>query len=676
MSFVSLFCRVTEGGGDSSFAWLTPSRQELTRSNPRRLEGCRSLADLIPPGSAKDAARFRAEGVSWSLVIDKSVTPEIQDQSWESLRIGGVPLESNALVVRDACWRPSDSFEEHELPLGKSGFLNLFPAHEYDFAARLEAHVVNETMAHCYPRFVQEGLDRFNELIVVAHGDENGLLSADGNPFLLETHALPKRIWLLACNVDGAMYRLARALVNRGVRSVITSTGNVSAIQIADVVNKWFLTRGKQSPEDWIRTRRERDTTSGGLRALTIHGEVCMDRSAVCDWNVRTWGVAADVSTPKIGKSEEDFERAVLALERHERELWPLTREWMLIDALEQAENFDHHRMNILLPRVEACVQSASANFAVANAHYRRGEYLRSAKRIVMGLSQAGTDSESRLNLLALLANVLIDMNLPKSASAALVAEKQIELQDAALDRFYTFQCIDRVSRSAFRDGRLAEAREAMEAKRREAISGAVRGHGASESAAYDGCRELAWLLYFRAWEDKGEGCASAEGHMLARDVIAMTQSKRPESGLGGNDPVGYLLRSLACWLWCTQSHLSTDSRAGIVDALRPWFRQIVDRCGDLDPGPWGFARCYLALAGQLPDDDIVLGIRALERARYFSEAAAFARLASRDDLHDSMLQEFERIRGAVVLELRPLIGLLPGVVEGLSQVGSNPAPI
>ncbi len=676
--FLALFRRPADMRGGDSLACLAPSRQELTRVLPRLPAERRALADVLPPGAVQEAVRFRAEGRAWWLILDSSISQELQDAPWESLTLGGETLAANALVVRDAAWPELAPEEPIGLRRGGSGFLNLFPVQEHDFAARLEAHVASERLTHCYPRFAREGLDRFDELIVVAHGDARGLLSSGGEHFAIETNALPRRIWLLACNIDGAMYRLARTLLARGVRSVVTSTGELSATEMAGIVDEWLSAKCADAPEDWIRTRRAAESDSGGVRALTIHGEICVDRSAASRWNRRTWSGFADGRSPRIGRNLEELERAIGMLELPETDLWPVTRHWLLVDALRQAENLDHANMNRLLARVEACARDANAHYAIANAHYRRGEYARVARKIVEGLVCDTADAESRVNLISLLANVLIDMNLPKAAKAALAAEKEVALQDAALDRMYKFQWLDRLSRNAFRGGRIAEAREAMEAKRQEALAGAADLVAPASGAisVYDDSRELAWLLYFQSWEDRESGRVSTKGSKLAREVITLIGARGPADVAKGNDPIGYLLRSLACWVWATQRHPGLEDRDDALAALRPWFDVIIDRCSEPDPGPWAFARCFLALAGELPAEHVELAIRALERAHYLLEAAAFAGLAARDDIRRPLYEDFTRGRAAVVTALQGLRATLPAVVERLVEEGPDPVPM
>ena len=676
--FLALFRRPPDLRNGDSLACLLPSRQELTRALPRLPAEAKALADVLPPGAVKEVERFRADGRAWWLILDSTVSQELQDGSWESLTLGGETLAANALVVRDASWPDSDPIETSRRPQRSSGFLNLFPVQEHDFAARLETHVASERLIHCYPRFAREGLDRFDELIVVAHGNGRGLLSSGGEHFAIETNALPRRIWLLACNIDGAMHKLARTLLARGVRSVITSTGELSATQMAGIVDEWLSANDAYAPEEWIRTRRADDADSGGVRALTIHGEICVDGSPASGWNRRTWSGFADSRNPRIGRNLDELERAIGMLERSETDLWPVTRHWLLVDALRQAENLDHANMNRLLARVELCARDASAHCAIANAYYRRGENAHEARRLVESLALETVDAESRVNLFSLLTNVLIDMNLPQAANAALVAENDIELQDAALDRMYRFQRLDRLSRNAFRGNRIAEAREEMEAKRREALAGATDPAMTASGAisAYDDSRELAWLLYFRSWEDREAGRVSVGGSKLAREVITMIRARTPADLGKGNDPVGYLLRSLACWVWSTSHLPDFKDRDDAVEALRLWFEVIIARCSELDPGPWAFARCFLALAGELPAEDVELSIKALARAHYLLEAAAFARLASRDDIRRPVYEKFAKGRATVVAVLQGLRATLPSVVERLAEEGPDPVPM
>ena len=672
--FLALFGRAGHDRGGAAIACLAPSCAVAMWELGAPPAAGRALADVLPPGIVREASRYRSEGRPWWLILDSSVSEDCRDAPWESLTTGGETLAATALVIRDAI--RTEGSPEDRGGRRRSGLLNLFPIQEYDFAGRLEGHVADERLTHCYARFAREGLDRFDELIVVAHGDERGLLSSSGEHFEIETNALPPRVWLLACNVDGGMYKLARTLLARGVKSVVAATGDLSAPQMADIVDEWLSAESAHEPADWILTRRPGDTRSGGMRALTVFGEIRLEGADSSEWNRRTWSSFAQGNNPTIERNPAELERAIRVLESPGDALWPVTRHWLLAGALRQAENFDHTSMNRLLPRVEACARDANTHCAIAVAHYRRGEYHRAARHIVAGLADAEGESEIPLELLALLTNVLIDMNLPQAAEAALRAERELELRDAALDRMYRFQWLDRSSRNAFRAGRIAEAREAMEAKRREALARAADTATSGATPALDDSRELAWLLYYRSWEDLKTGRSSAAGNKLAREATSLIRAMNPAEPAKGNDPVGYLLRSLACRMWTAQKISVARDQDEVIEALRPWLEVIVDRCSEHDPGPWAFARCFLALAGELPPEDVELSIRALERSGYLLEAAGFAGLAGHEDVRRSLSDEFSKRRAIVIAELRGLRATLPAVVDRLSDAGPEPVPM
>jgi hypothetical protein len=81
-------------------------------------------------------------------------------------------------------------------------------------------------------------------------------------------------------------------------------------------------------------------------------------------------------------------------------------------------------------------------------------------------------------------------------------------------------------------------------------------------------------------------------------------------------------------------------------------------------------------LAGELPAEHVELAIRALERARYLLEAAAFAGLAARDDIRRPLYEDFTRGRAAVVTALQGLRTTLRAVVERLVEEGPDPVPM
>jgi hypothetical protein len=60
------------------------------------------------------------------------------------------------------------------------------------------------------------------------------------------------------------------------------------------------------------------------------------------------------------------------------------------------------------------------------------------------------------------------------------------------------------------------------------------------------------------------------------------------------------------------------------LNIVRSWLGHAEDRLSDDDPGPWAYTIVYLHLQCAAPPESLDRALSALERARYFLEAASF----------------------------------------------------
>lgn len=591
-------------------------------------------ADLVSYLPAAACDRFRSArrgGRAAALLLDPALPEGFQRAPWEGLLLDGAPLADAAVVVRRAAANFVDTSG-----WGRAACITLFPRAEFDFPRRLEPLVEDELLALKPPGNLS-GLDGFDDLFVLAHGGSSGLLGRDGLPFVIpDDCALPGRVWLLACDVGGALAKLAEDLLARGVREVVAATGELDAAQMVEIVEGW-LAKGRREPAlHWLAARRRAPARGdGGARSLTLWGGAELDTSEAGEWNAKTWRAERDCAPRQLmldDRNREDFDRARgLA---NAATLWPATRQWLVPQLLWLAERFGHVEMIWLLPQV-AGLDSPAAEHALADVAYRLGKYPEAARHLCTGLDHAHTRAEERTHLLGSLANLLIDQNLPGAARFVADLHEDNLLADPQQAAWVDLKRLDWTARLALRNGDFEAARQAMERKRMLAAL----------MPAGDEGRELAWLLYFAAWQGVAGAARVAAGDALADEALGRVASCGSAMAVHGNDDEPYLLRALTAWAWANPGWASAER---LVDCL-PMLREGL---AAVNPGPWAFSIAFLHLAGHAGVEDFTRAINALKDCRYFLEASGFAALADDRRGAKSALDRYRQRRQLTLAEL------------------------
>lgn len=601
-------------------------------ANPKAVE--EFLSDLVQAMPLPDP-RSR-----WLLLLEPSLPQSWQRLRWESLKLEGRPLSSQALVVRSATWR------HQKTGTGKPAwFLDLFPPVEFSFGDRLQPLIQSGDLRTCRPAFLKEQMANSGDLLIMAHGRALGLVDAAGNSFDLPiAHPMPERIWLLACNVDCAMDNLAQRLLDQGCRTVIAATADLSAQEMALLVEGLFANAHVHDEKMSLLARSEtRFNGDGDFRALTIWGNVDIDRSSCSKWNRLTWDDEHGASRrPPLDDetTRDEF------MEAHEHAMapqaWSLTRKWMLPPLLWLAEKHHHPAMQQLSVQIGDS-KSPEAIRSLAAAARRVGNYVQMAKYLSRGLNIPDLPVKERAEYLGALANLFIDLDLPDSAAAAIELHGDCNLDDP-IDRYEAeFRRLDWMARTEARRGRLHIALDLMTAKRKRAES--------------DTGRELAWQLYLSTW-----------GHLtgqISMDVAASWagEAKRTIANIApqqigyGNETISYLLRALSVYAWAAND-------MALLDIVSGWLQFSRDRLTEDDPGPWAYVIVFLYFRGRASRQDFDRAINALERTHYYLESAVFFDLANQDAHFKKSLAQFHRRRLNTIKHLIPSKYLAMETVE------------
>jgi hypothetical protein len=569
-------------------------------------------------------------------LLEPSLPQNWQTFPWEQLSLHGKPISGQALVVRQASW-DSQPILRPRVAL----FLDLFPQNEFSFLAEFQPLIHSGRLRTCRnDSKLCERLKTATDLFIMAHGNAQGLLDAKGEAFVLPaTHPMPDSIWLLACNTDGAAHNLSQQLLESGCKTVVTATGDISAPEMANLVQTCFTQElDEYDPGRLLAFANSQRLVQGNHTCLTISGAVELDRSACAPWNRITWEnergnrqfVPLDDETNK-----QEFTEAY----RHaiSPDAWKLTRTWMMPPLLWLAEKIDHSLMRAISLEVGALENTPEAIRGLAAAARRVGNYVQVAKSLSLGLALADLSEKERANHLGAVVNLLIDLNLPKSAEIIIAIHEDIDLDDINEHSRAEFKRLDWKARTQARQGRLHVALDLMTAKRKFATA--------------DDGRELAWQLYLASWGVVSDQVSLETASAFANEAQIILNSSSPDDLGFGNETIAYLLRALSAYSWVTKDLVARD-------ILIAWKSHALTRLSDDDPGPWAYLLAFLHLSHTCPEQHFERAVAALERTRYFLEASAFCAFASCSEKSQALLTRFQNRRNEIVSALK-----LPNII-------------
>jgi hypothetical protein len=622
-SFVALW--VDKQGDGSPRLNILTRRTAFAGTLPNIQPGISSLELLLPqlPELIGTATERQL------LLLEASLPPDWLALDWERLTFRGRPLRLSFLVVRRPIWGSKQQTTTH-----RTKFLNLFPRAEHDFPAALRDFVAQGDIRPCSPAFLAQELPQVSELVVFAHGDSRGLMDAEGTPLSLpDVRPMPERIWLLACNVTGAMSGLAEALLDQGVRTVIAADDYLSAPEMEALVRSWLSSGDKSAdPAAWLcKLEDSAKSPDGGVLSLRIYGEIDLDRSTSALWNRLAW----DLRHGKPGQpplhdltGEAEFLEAYMGVTA--TPAWPTTRQTLAAPLLWLAEKF-HHPSIPSLERLLGSIESPKAIHALAASARRVGNYRAMAKYLSRGLKFPALHAVQRADYLGALSNLLIDLDLPASSYEAIRLHEDCDIDDLVAKSSMDLKRLDFLGRTDARRGKFEVALMHLAAKQYRVVP--------------DEGRELAALLYVGTWAQIAQKVSASDIKKYANEAMAYLDPLSPASVGGGNDTSKYLLRAVAAFGWATRQN-------DALELTTRWRVAAIDRLVEHDPGPWAYLLAFLKLAGLATPADFDRAHAALERAGYLLEAAVFLGLDGRPDEGRRLLERFDSRRTHVLAAL------------------------
>ena len=610
---------------------------------PAQLAGCRQAEELLPREAVEVLRGAAPGGEGAMLLLEESLPDQLVRLEWESLTIAGRELEKSVLVVRRARPKFENSRPSSEHP---ARWLNLFPRVEFDFSKPLEELIAQGALRPTTRATFADDIARVCDLFVVAHANEYGLLDSSGMSYTIPQAAiLPARVWLLACNKSEAMNSLACALLDRGVGAVVSATGDLSAPEMLEAIRSWLMRPKGMELETWLLANRAAGRFYGGIGSLRLWGEILLDGSQSSTWNAATWAIDhGDAGTVPLGMDATADEYASAKTAYGAPETWPRTREWMAPCLLWLAESYDHPS----IPFFERAVgrpSTAHEYGALAIAARRLGHYPLALRNLVQGMrTHTATQIETAI-LFGHLANLLIDLDLPKGARAAVSRLEDCVIPDPGVREESEFRRLDFLARIAAREGKLQVALDRMQEKQ-----------AVAQRNGDDG-RELAGLLYLSAWSNQEGGSAVSTTRGMAQEVVRRLSDVSSEQVGSGNETTAYLIRALAAYYWAS-------SDENVLFELKRWEPICMEALRREDPGPWGYVIAFLFLAKQAKASAFERAMEALERARYLLEQAIFLLLSGRIDEAKRSLSRFQQRRQRTLTEWSVDVSNLPCDLE------------
>ena len=612
---------------------------------PRLAADARAVEEFLPElATALPSLDPNFRGL---LLLEPSLPASWLQLRWETLQLSGRPLSSQVLVVRNAVWGHTRS------RVGDATrFLALFPPTEFSFMDRLQPWLRSGQLRTCRAAFLKEQMSAASELLIIAHGRAHGLVDADGCVFDLPVaHPMPERIWLLACNVDGAMDKLAQRLLRHGCRSVIAATSDLSAPETASLLEDYLASRACDESISWLGRAERALGARPNSRTLTIWGECDIDSTPCAAWNRLSWDNAhGDRRRPPL--DDETTRDEFLAAHQHavSPHAWPLTRAWMWPPLLWLAEKHHHPAMRELAEAIGDS-RSPQAIRGLAAAARRVGNYVQMARYLALGLGIPELPVTERAEILGALANLFIDLDLPESAAAIIERHEDCLWDDPHERHLAEFKRLDWTARMEARRGRLGIALDCMSTKRKR--------------ATVDTGRELAWQLYLATWGALAGQVSGDVAANFAEEGAQRLASVTPQDVVGhGNETIAYLLRALAAHAWASRE--SRDSAR--LNIARSWLGHAEDRLSDDDPGPWAYTIVYLHLQCAAPRESLERALAALERARYFLEAASLAGFSDRQSKRCKLLARFQQRRQHILAELSEVTDVTETLAEAAAR--------
>ncbi len=330
------------------------------------------------------------------LLLDALLEAHWHERPWEEeLRARGL----TAVGCVACCARVRFGSNQDCFPTSASYWINLFPPASvpdgFAFAETFqEAAAQRQLQQVPYARLEQAAIPADADLFILAHADARGLLDRHKNPLpedWLLSKALPGRVRLLACNVDGAMYRLAEKLLAHGVRTVVCATGTLSAPAIALLVRQWTQARMFIPFERWLWQIAGEDTAEGGARRLTVFDEFTLDASPVSHWHEAVWDDSAYPNRANLERTLErdhdQFEK-VCATVLQGSALWSMAYDYLFPRLLRVAENINHSAMRRLQNHAPER-KTPDLRLALAESAYRLGHPPQVAAALVAALQSS-----------------------------------------------------------------------------------------------------------------------------------------------------------------------------------------------------------------------------------------------------------------------------------------------
>ena len=518
-------------------------------------------------------------------------------------------------------------------------------------------------------------LSQYSALIITAHGTEDSL----DRPFLDENDCawslpldkkLPRLIILIACGSEcGNLGTYASRLLNQeGVTAVIAPVGQLDVNAMVTFM-KFFLNDwiNGSSVSEALASASQKDIERIGAARLCLFGNgslriISTNKVLLDQVNSLTlqryqstgsfWDVVFQLYKARNLQFDDPHESAYFfrQLDELRGHLWPVTNIWLAPYMAHMAQKHSHNSINyyrnisINNSQRDSAPDDEFFYYYLAGTEYRQGHYAIATHNISKGInSLSGNNkapcSNGGVKLLGILINILVDLNLPKSAQLSCdIIDRCLRTADYIPNRGYEtdrFILLDRQARVSVRNGEIVRAKEQLKRKRAMAIN----------DYEADGLRELATLMLISAWhgtslKDKliGEARSALQDVAAVRNVII--------SSAGLNRQM-YILKALGAVAWLLES--KTDLK--LISHYLSELHENYDY--SKDSGPLGALFFYSSMAGDETARKLWPSVEQwLNDDGYYFELAVYSALLKNQENASIYLDRFQKSRRDAITNL------------------------
>jgi hypothetical protein len=579
------------------------------------------------------------------LYLHKSLSSTWQHLDWEKLSLCGKILSGRLQLVRYTNFEIAASLSKQQKWL-------MFDHWEDTrfFSAALQSETIEIKFKTKIDSCLKHNdINNYQGLLIIAHGSEqteqNPLLTADKHPWQLQLpQRLPAIVLIIACASNNNNFELLiKECLAKGAETIIAPHGQLDAKLMQDFLTGYFTAPSHSIADYLYSQQQENPQANGGANCLRLYGKlqplspsVLKDyRQTNLNYHFHKHNILNNLRQAHSIGHETDAQQWLETTLNFLPAL-PVATQVLLIDYCDYlAEQWATDKIQDIA-KIRGQLNKNNSHYATyenefksyvqAKTYRREGKYEKSCLSCAALYKRLIEQKDNALlaDFYGLLLNILIDLNLPKSANkVSQLLQRCIRNDESDLET-------DRKNKQYDRQARLY--------MRQTKYKRAIQNYLIKFDTVGDlpSRREITTLLYAQAWTCPGND--EIENSIITlMDVISGSKSKT-------FNELKYEIRALALAAWQTENKDSSLSAL-----LKHYAPDIIQDLGQSkDKGPAGMAFFFAYLAG-IEDyqhkDDFEKAIVALNDDSYFLELALLLSLCNQTEIAQQYLKNYHIMR-------------------------------